>query len=450
MKLKHLTLSNFRGFKQIDLDFNEKVTVVAGVNGSGKSGILKAIAGLASYLIPEISPTTQKAIPFDDEFIHQGKQTFTIETIFEEDNIQISSQVVRSMPIASEVAAKYQTEIEELRTKQRFEKKGSKKDSDISERIETLEHLLSDSEDAFTYQVNHIEPTTTDKKLPELLVILYPTNRHFTELPTRLADVKATTSADAYANALHANSISLNDFAHWFRAVKNGSIGDAEFCKTILEMLETTIEHMLPGFYSLDIDTTRKPRFIIKKEGERLNLNQLSDGERGLLALAFDLTRRLTIANPKKKNPVQEGDAIVLIDEIELHLHPKWQREVLRRLTTTFKNCQFIVTTHSPQVIGEVAALDLRLLSINENKVSVATPGMAYGTDSNWILNVLMGGKDMNADVERELDKINQLISAKDLGGAETKITTLRERVGNTQSIQKASSTVERMRILGR
>ena len=66
--------------------------------------------------------------------------------------------------------------------------------------------------------------------------------------------------------------------------------------------------------------------------GQPFYLHQLSDGERGLLALVFDLTRRLAIANPESDNPIAEGVALVLIDEIELHLHPKWQRDVIERL----------------------------------------------------------------------------------------------------------------------
>ncbi len=449
MKLKRIALVNFRGFTKIDIDFHNNITVIAGVNGSGKSSILKAIAGLASYLVPEISPAKRNVISFDDDDIQYGGRAFSIDMQFKGENIQTSAQVLRSIPDPHKIKD-YQQEVEDLRAKRRFLKKESKEDNDIFARIITLEHILGDSEDVFMHQSIPIEAATDKTKPSELLVVLYPTNRHFTNLPTRLAVVKATTTSDAYANALHAKSISLNDFAHWFRAIKNGSIGNDDFCKTIIEMLESTIANMLPGFHNLDIDTTRKPRFTIEKEGKRLSLNQLSDGERGLLALAFDLTRRLTIANPEKKNPVQEGEAIVLIDETELHLHPKWQREVLRRLTTTFKNCQFIVTTHSPQVIGEVKAGSLRLLSTNENKIFVETPGMAYGTDSNWILNVLMGGKDMNADVEQELNNINKCISEKELDTAETLIQALRDKVGNTVSIQKASSIIERMRVLGR
>lgn len=78
----------------------------------------------------------------------------------------------------------------------------------------------------------------------------------------------------------------------------------------------------------------------------------MSDGEKCTIALFGDLARRMALANPNKDNPL-DGEGIVLIDEIELHLHPLWQRRILNVLKKVFPNIQFIVSTHSPQVLGE-------------------------------------------------------------------------------------------------
>jgi predicted ATP-binding protein involved in virulence len=100
---------------------------------------------------------------------------------------------------------------------------------------------------------------------------------------------------------------------------------------------------------------------VLKGE-QRLTLDQLSDGERSFIAIVGDLIRRLALANPELSNPL-EGHGVVLIDELELHLHPRWQREVVEKLRSTFPNIQFIATTHSPFVIqalrpGELINLD--------------------------------------------------------------------------------------------
>jgi hypothetical protein len=117
----------------------------------------------------------------------------------------------------------------------------------------------------------------------------------------------------------------------------------------------------LGGFENLRVE--EEPlRLLVDKAGVALDLSQLSDGERSFLALICDLGRRLALANPLLGNPLH-GAGVVLIDELELHLHPKWQREVSEKLRETFPNIQFIATTHSPFVIqalrpGELINLD--------------------------------------------------------------------------------------------
>jgi predicted ATP-binding protein involved in virulence len=108
-----------------------------------------------------------------------------------------------------------------------------------------------------------------------------------------------------------------------------------------------------------------------------------------------------------------------------LHLHPKWQRDVMARLPRIFNSCQFVITTHSPQVLGEVPARCVRLLILKEGRLVVETPAMSYGVDSNWILNVLMGADEMNQDVGRELDDISRLIQARELGAGKAKLVAL-------------------------
>lgn len=98
---------------------------------------------------------------------------------------------------------------------------------------------------------------------------------------------------------------------------------------------------------SLEVKLT--PRIMIRREIGPLGLNQLSDGEQRLFSLFVDIARQLSIQNPSDE--FGAGEAIVLIDEIDVHLHPKWQRRIVPALEDLFPNCQFIATTHSPFVI---------------------------------------------------------------------------------------------------
>ena len=98
--------------------------------------------------------------------------------------------------------------------------------------------------------------------------------------------------------------------------------------------------------------------------------SQLSDGERGILALVLDLTRRLAQANPHLDDPAAEAEAVVLIDEIDLHLHPTWQRTIMAYLSERFPRTQFVVTAHSPLVVQ--AASDANIASVDSRTVSFA------------------------------------------------------------------------------
>ncbi len=434
MKLFSLTLSNYRGFEQLDLEFCDGVTVIAGANGSGKSGILRAIAGLASYLAPEVSPAKRDVISFSDDDIHHGKQAFTLSTRFKGKIIETTAQIVRAKPDPKK-APEIQREIEDLRTKRRFVEKDSKKDKDTGARIEFLEHLLVESEDTFTHQTAKIENAGEHDESPELLMIFYPTHRVFGGLPPRLAGVKAVSPADAYAKALNETRISLNEIANWYRAVREGLIGSKKFGESLVAMMEATIDILMPGFSGLSLETKPRPHFTIKKDGIRFNLNQLSDGEKALLALAFDLTRRLTIANPESKQPVSDGKALVMIDEVELHLHPKWQRQVLLRLSKAFPNCQFIVTTHSALVLGEVKADCVRFLEPNEDtgRIEVYTPDESFGLDANRVLDELMGASERNKKVLEDLTALFRLIDEERFDDARNAMKPLLKLLGEDE-----------------
>lgn len=86
-----------------------------------------------------------------------------------------------------------------------------------------------------------------------------------------------------------------------------------------------------------DLKVKRSPlRMTVKKNGLEMRVDNLSDGEKCTLALFGDLARRIALANPSRSNPL-EGEGIVLIDEIELHMHPSWQRKILGALKVLFR-----------------------------------------------------------------------------------------------------------------
>ena len=181
--------------------------------------------------------------------------------------------------------------------------------------------------------------------------------------------------------------------------------------------LETIREVMTKGLNLLDgegnhftelqteIDETVKDGQVsswlsIKKNGKRLNVKQLSDGEKRVLILLIDITRRLiTVAKINKVTEFLEGTGVILIDEIEQHLHPKWQRRLLLTLTKLFPNLQFIITTHSPQVLSYVP--NGCAFSLENGK---AYPQNTYGRDNEWILEAIMDDVNRPVEVKAKLD----------------------------------------------
>lgn len=101
-----------------------------------------------------------------------------------------------------------------------------------------------------------------------------------------------------------------------------------------------------------NLEVKLTPRIMIVLPVGPLSLSQLSDGEQRLFSLFVDIARQLSLQN--SEGDIGNGEAIVLIDEIDVHLHPKWQRKIVPALEDLFPNCQFIATTHSPFVIQSV------------------------------------------------------------------------------------------------
>ncbi len=97
---------------------------------------------------------------------------------------------------------------------------------------------------------------------------------------------------------------------------------------------------------------------LTSPQGTDLQIDQLSGGYKAVLSVVADIAKRLAIANPDAENPLEE-EAVILIDELDLHLHPRWQKTIVEDLKRTFPNCQFIITTHSPFIIQSLQAGEL-------------------------------------------------------------------------------------------
>ncbi len=158
-----------------------------------------------------------------------------------------------------------------------------------------------------------------------------------------------------------------------------------------------------------------------------IGIYQLSEGEKSVIALVGDLSRRLAIANPKRENPLK-GGCIVLIDEIDLHLHPKWQEKIFPALQNTFPHIQFIVSTHAPKVLESVDEniQVIRLHEDAETHLVLAEPMEPMnGWDVNTILEDYMDTEVYNRKTTELLEQINVYLNEKAYDEAEKLVNKL-------------------------
>lgn len=210
-----------------------------------------------------------------------------------------------------------------------------------------------------------------------------------------------------------------------------------------LAFVSRTIESSVPEFTNLRISRKPKPRMLVEKDGTTFDINQLSDGEKCLIAMIGDLARRLVIANPTMENPL-EGEGVVLIDEIDLHLHPTWQRMVAPRLIATFPNVQFIITTHSPQVLSHVEDKSVFLLRQTDKGIVHVPLSEAYGQSYERLLEDVFGVATRPDEIQAELDELFDLIQRERIQEAQDKLQELRRRIGTDPDLVRAGFLLHR------
>lgn len=130
--------------------------------------------------------------------------------------------------------------------------------------------------------------------------------------------------------------------------------------------------------------------FYRETNGElmRMSINQLSDGYKSTISLVADIAYRMAVLNPQLLGEVcSETDGVILIDEVDLHLHPTWQQRILSDLTAIFPKVQFIVSTHAPAVINTVKSENVVMLDDGE---AYMPSGEVHGKDTNTIISSVM------------------------------------------------------------
>lgn len=421
MKISSLSLFNLRGFEFAEFTFNPQFNLIAGINGAGKSTVLDAIRTCASHIHRQVQGVRINPFGFDAEDIRFGSPfaDATLHFALDGYDCRFTLREWREIVARDDPAniERLQREILEI------ERPGERPRTLMRELAETLN---SPEPTLFSPSVADMKVWAANEKSAPL-VMHFSTRRSM--LTERDVEGSKTVAANypAYFNSLRNSMLSIVQTAERMRAQR---VQAAEHfpSRRAVELLEEAVATFLPQFSNLRPSEGGPPRILIDYEGATLDIRQLSDGERSVLVLILDIARRLTQANPTLDDPIREAEAVILIDEIDLHLHPQWQRKIVGDLTQTFPNCQFIATTHSPQVIGEVAHEHIQMIDGDD----VFMPSHSFGVDSSRVLEELMSTKPRNAGVEDKLAKIAKLIGEEKEAEARKAIDALAKEIGDS------------------
>lgn len=387
MKITKLSVRDYRGFEALDLALEPDVTALVGVNGAGKTSILDALALLSSCLVERIRSGKPGEISPPTGDVRVGASTARLSLTAEgidgqaADSPAIEWSIARTLPGHPEGAPGSLTALEA--------------------------------------PVRAIQASIAGGSPLLPLVVYFPTNRSVLDIPERIRTPHEFDSLSAYDGALEGGASNFRGFFEWFREEED-IFNEQEAAKNDpqLPLWETStpshlpavrraIEQLVPGVRNVRI-MRRPQRMMIDLNGVWLDVAQLSDGEKCLLALAGDLARRMALAAPGSDDPLSRP-AVVLIDEVELHLHPGLQREILPRLRKAFPEAQLIVSTHSPQVLSSLHAANVRVLERFELRT------LDRGTwrrDTNRILEAAFGDPGRPPEVAEKLNALRDAVDA--------------------------------------
>jgi predicted ATP-binding protein involved in virulence len=425
MKIKSLYVENFRGIRQAELNFSYPLTLILGINGMGKTTFLDASALMLSWLVARIRQSTGS-----------GHYINPLRDIHNE-----ASYANLSITLDDK-----QKEYTWTMTRTRTGRKASEHKSDYQQ-LSDYTNILRE----------HIDTSQENCNIP--VFVYYSTNRAVLDIPLRVRTKHPFTLLETYDGSLTSGA-DFRTFFEWFRNREDlenenykylnqaTKIQNLAYPDRQLEAVRHALSEFLPEYNNLSVRRHPLRMTIIKKDKE-LRFEQLSNGEKCLIAMIGDLARRLAIANAIGNTPLA-GEGVVLIDEIDLHLHPEWQRIVPKKLTEIFPNCQFIISTHSPQVIGEIKQDAVRALSMDDkNGIVVTTPRQTIGLTSNDILNEVMRPEDgpetlsRSIEVEKELHRLFELIDNEEFDQARDLIVEQKNKLkGDIPDIIRAESLI--------
>ncbi|MGE8512802.1 MAG: AAA family ATPase [Chryseobacterium culicis] len=332
MIINTIDLINFRNFENTSFNFNSQFTVVIGENGKGKSSILQGLRIAAGTFLMGIDEAERYHIQKEDV------RRIDLQNRF----IPQKGCSIKAYGFLND------QEIEWKRSKTSSSRTNSKDANDIIKIAESINKSVNED---FNDEVD----------LP--VINFFSTSRLWVE-PKQTVKLKKKGSKlkDGYARCIDSRSDKKSPM-EWIKSTYYKSLKgrtESVLLDAVLEAIDICIPHWTPKEWDEDSDDLGGVLSNEDGQASFIPLFYLSDGLRTMAAMVAEIAYRCVVLNPHLgRDAVKKSKGIVLIDEIDMHLHPKWQQSVVNDLKTAFPNIQFIATTHSPFIVQSLKADEL-------------------------------------------------------------------------------------------
>lgn len=395
-------MSNYRGLERFDLEFEKDITIIIGENGSGKSSVVSAIRLLLWAYVKSYGEGVRRGevptIKVDDILCKSGKRQYPCsvkgEPWFPEGSMmQREWNETENLCNESEFdAGEWDFDWSELYQIGCCVDKEGKRCK--WENISAVGYqAASKSMDAIFEDLGKL---TGEKTKPTDLPVIacYGTNRLWKKNASRRNPQREILRLAGYDGAtnLSTSFMGFNLFVTNLFSSVNAGFFDKKHATILWIGVKKTIKEVTN--WDLLLPTNGESEILFECNGTgRLKLSQLGDGVRGMIEVVGDLACRCALLNPHYGvESAKKTNGVVLIDEIDLHLHPAWQQKIIKQLKEAFPNIQFIFTTHSPQVLSTVGRDKIRVLVRDgENQIISGKPlAHSYGEPSGNVLQGVM------------------------------------------------------------
>ena len=417
MYIKNLTLQNFKCFEHLEIDFHPNLAVIVGDNGSGKTSILEGAANALSTLFVGMDGLAGLKI---------DKNQVRLKAFHIGSTKDVQPQYPATVKASAVIG---ENEISWARSRNKPTGGPTVRDSgDIIKIGRQFQKRLRGGD--------------TSLILP--VVAYYGTGRLWDYHREKQNDVfKMNNRSNGYIDCVDGTA-NIKLMMNWFEKMtvqkyQNQELGLEKIpeLEAVYAAMESCYKRITGSdFVKIQYNVGTKELEVAYKDSDgelmRIPINQLSDGYKSTISLVADIAYRMAVLNPQLLGEVCERtDGIVLIDEVDLHLHPTWQQRIISDLMEIFPRVQFIVSTHAPAVISSVKSENIVML---DNMEAYEPSGEIHGKDVNTIISGVMHAAERPVEIKELFNQFYDQIDKREVERAERILNLLKEKIGEDDS----------------